>query len=185
MEQLVTAKLIIEMLGSPKEHLEKTLKDYVDSLEKDKNIRMVSKDIAEPTPTEQLFSAFAELEIEFKDAAKLIDFCFEAMPSSVEIIKPDMLSTESTSLSSLLNDLLARLHVVDMQMKKLSAQSSILERNATNTLHNFVTHLCKGKPMTVEEISAAVGIKSDRLKQFLDNLITAGRLKEEGGKYSA
>ncbi len=39
---------IIEMLGKPKEHLEKTLKGYIIALKKDKKVKILKEEYAEP-----------------------------------------------------------------------------------------------------------------------------------------
>jgi hypothetical protein len=180
----VRARVIIEMLGSPKDHLEKTIHDYVAALHKEKTLTVISEDFAEAEERNKLFSTFVELELEFNNVVNLIDFCFESMPSSVEITSPETLVFDAPRLTSLLNDLQARLHQVDMSMKTLSAQTSVVDRNAMNVLHNFIKYVVKTGEKTADEIAAATGLPVDHIGTFLENMVADGKLKSNGGKYS-
>ncbi|MEK6822681.1 MAG: hypothetical protein AABY13_02535 [Nanoarchaeota archaeon] len=181
----VKAKVIIEMLGSPKEHLMKTLQDYINALKERKDLTVLSQDIAEAAERDKLFSTFTELEINFKSVEKLLDFCFESMPSSVEIIEPDELILHAGAFSDLLNDLQARLHQVDMSMKQLSAQSAIIDKNAMGVLHNFIKFLTKEGGKTSEELAPTVGIKKAQLEVFLESMVEMGHMTLRDGKYTA
>lgn len=180
----VKAKLIIEMLGSPKAHVEKTLNDYLARLREDTSLTLLSQDIAEASAQKELFSIFAELVIEFKNTTKLLDFCFESMPSSVEILEPEELVLPSGDLTDLINDLQARLHTVDMSMKQLSAKTSIVDRNAMNVLHNFVKHLLKEGARTPDQLSPIIGIKTPQLVAFLEHMVDEGKLKQTGETFA-
>ena len=125
----VLARVIIEMLGAPKEHIETTLKDYVENLKQDDTLKIIKEDIAPAEQQKKLFSVFAELEIWFKDPQRLIDFCFDSMPSSVDIIKPEKLTFNTKALTDTLNDLQAKLHDNDMIIKTTKAKNKILEKN--------------------------------------------------------
>ena len=181
----VTARVIIEMLGSPKDHVEKTIRDYVLVLKKDKNITLLKEDVADAQEQNGLYMAFVEMDIKFSTVNKLMDFCFESMPSSVEILEPQELSFDSSNLSSLLNDLQARLHQVDMSMKQLTAQSGIVDRNAMNVLHNFIKFTVKEGGKTAKELAPIVGIKEEQLARFLELMLDEGKLALRGDTYVA
>ena len=61
----------------------------------------------------------------------LFGFCFDFMPSSLEIVKPETLKFDATKMNNLLNDLAARLHYYDMIVKQLRVRNMILEKNAS------------------------------------------------------
>lgn len=178
----IHARAILEMLGGPKEYLEGILKEYVTKLKKDINI--TKEEYEEAKPQGKLFSTFAELEIRFADALQLIDFCFEALPSSVEILAPENLNFKSNDLTDFLNDLQARLHEADMVVKSVRAQNKVLDKNATAVLQNFIKYLTK-EPKTAEEMSPFIGLSPDDVKAFADKLVEKGVIKEQNGKYSA
>ncbi len=134
----ILVRTIIEMMGAPKEHIEKTLKDYVEKLKTDKEISIVKEEIAPAKEQGKLFSVFAELDIRFRTAQKLVDFCFDSMPSSVEIIEPSQLTLDAGELSDTLNDMQAKIHRNDMIVKTLKAKGSLVDKNAKSLLRNFV-----------------------------------------------
>lgn len=177
----IHARAILEMLGGPKEYIEKTLKDYVTKLKTELNI--VKEEYEEAKPEGKMFSTFVELEIKFENTLQIIDFCFEALPSSVEILAPENLNFKSNDLTDFLNDLQSRLHEADLVVKSVRAQNKVLDNNATAVLQNFIKHLCE-KPKTCEELSPFIGLEPKNVKAFADNLIKKGVIKEENGKYS-
>lgn len=183
-QQKVLAKVIIEMLGAPKEHIEKTLKDYVEKLKDDKDISIKKEEFAPAKQQEKLFSTFAELDIIFKDTGKLVDFCFDAMPSSVEIIEPEKLHLDSSHLTETLNDMQAKIHQNDMVVKTLKARNTVLDKNAKKILRNFVNSLIEEEPKSIESISSKMGITPEHLKPFIEELKKEGKIVEKEGRYA-
>lgn len=177
----IHARTILEMLGAPKDYIEKTLKDYVQKLKKD--LTIVKEDYEEATPQEKLFSTFVELEIKFKDMGQLFDFCFEALPSSIEILHPEQVSYSSNEWSNFLNDLQARLHEADMVVKSVRAQNKVLDKNATAILQNLIKHTVK-EPKTAEELSEISGLEPKNIKAFADELVKKGVIQEKDGRYT-
>ncbi|MEK6934689.1 MAG: hypothetical protein AABW46_02315 [Nanoarchaeota archaeon] len=127
---MVKVKIINEVLGSPKDHVEKTLKLLMDAARRNKDFKINSEKIFEARKLEDnpFFSAFTELEIEFKDLQDLIGFCFDFMPSSIEILEPGELKMDSIRGSDLFNELMARLHQNDMALKNALAELAILKK---------------------------------------------------------
>lgn len=179
----VLAKVILEIMGAPKEHIEKSLKDYVESLKKNKDFEIVKEDFAEPEPQKELFSAFAELDIWFKNPNKLLDFCFDSLPSSVEIINPTSLKVKSADFSGLLNDLQAKLHQTEMVVKTFKANQELMDKNAIGIIRNFMLFLAKDSPKSLQEFSSVMGVPGKNLKAFVDKFISEGVLLEKEGKY--
>lgn len=183
MVESVVSRVIIEMVGAPKEHLEKTINAYILSLEKQEGIKILKRSVADAIPQGNLFSSFIELEARFDTPEYLISFCFDAMPSSVEIFSPETINFSALELTNFLNDLQARLHTTDMQFKMLSAQSKVLDSNALHVFHNFLIHLIREGKKTVKELSPFVGIGETDLKEFLDRLIEKKILSVKSGVY--
>ena len=82
MQNDIIFRAIIEVLGRPKEHIEKSLKEYLDNLKQNKNYKVISEEIAEVKKQEgqELWVVFAELEIKTSQVDSLISFCFDYMP---------------------------------------------------------------------------------------------------------
>ncbi|MBW2973234.1 hypothetical protein KY346_02485 [Candidatus Woesearchaeota archaeon] len=178
----IKARVIIEMLGAPKEYIEQTLTNYLEKLRTD-GIKIVNEVKEEAKKQGELFSTFAELDIEFEKIEDLFGFCFDSMPSSVEILEPEELKISAADFSNYLNDLQAKLHEVDMVVKTTRAQNAVLDKNAMNVFKNFIKFICKEKH-TTEEMSKIVGIESKQLQKFVDILIKENKLKKEGDKYT-
>ncbi|MBS3151328.1 hypothetical protein J4443_03050 [Candidatus Woesearchaeota archaeon] len=123
----IRSRIIIEILGSPVEHVEKVMRDVVNELEK-KNIKILKKEVSEPAKVEKFYSSFAEVEFKCNDLDALLDICFDFMPSVVEIIEPKEFNIEPKILEDFLNDLLARLHRNSMVMRNLHAENVLMKK---------------------------------------------------------
>ena len=179
----IETRAIIEMLGAPKEHIVKTLKEYIEKLQEEgKKINHIS--YAEPIEQGKFFSVFSEIEIDFNNMDEVLSFCFDSMPSSIEILSPEKLSFDANILTGFLNDLQAKIHQTDALIKDTSVQKQLLDTNAINILHNFVYYILKEGEKTPEELSKFVGIEPKEIKAFLDVMIKKGLIKEDAGKYS-
>src|SRR3989344_1962005 len=120
MEKIV-AKIIMEMLGAPKEHVDDTMKLVMDKMSKDDKFKVI---INKVFPSEEIndkkltgnknvkfFSTFAEAELEFKQIEDLLGFCFDYMPSSVEILHPDGLKLSLSNMNNMINDFTIKLPI--------------------------------------------------------------------------
>ncbi|MFC1727860.1 hypothetical protein ACFLZ7_00135 [Nanoarchaeota archaeon] len=183
-EGRILCRTIIEMLGKPKEYIVDTLKSYVDKIKQNKDIEIVNEEMSEAVEQEGLFSVFVEIEAWFKNSVTVMDFCFDYMPSSIEIIDPEKLTYTSNQITNLFNDLQARLHTVDMMLKNTVQENKILRKNAGALLRNNILMSLKEKSKKIEEISKKVGIPKEQLKAFLDKTIKEGHIKETKGTYS-
>lgn len=182
-QEHIRFKTIMEVLGKPKEHVEKTIRDYVDKIDKDPDLSILNKIFSDAKEQGKMWSIFTEIEIVVKGIKKLVGFCFDYMPSSVEVTKPENLVLKNTDISNFLNDLQAKLHDVDMVAKTLRAENKFLKRNMGISFRNTIAVLLKIKKMTLEELSGFTGINKDELKQLLDSLIKEEKVKIEEDKY--
>lgn len=182
--QPIVARCIVEIMGAPKEFIAKSLQDHVDKVKADGLDVQIEK-YAEPVPNDKMFTQFVELQISFKDVNQLLDFCFDSMPSSVEIMSPESVSLDMTFFEKFINDLQGKLHHTDMMLKGLQAQKQVLDRNAINILHNFIKFACQTRPHSLEELSELLGIKTEELSQFVDGLVKKGVVEKEGEKFIA
>lgn len=175
-------RVILEMLGAPMDYIEQTLKDYVVKLKTD-GLVVKKESYAEAKPQDKLFSTFVELEIEFKDLDALLVFCFEALPSSVEILEPVVLSINAHELTGFLNDLQARLHEADMIIKTSRAHNKILDLNTSAVFQNFLLFALKQGSKSLDELSVCVGVSVKELEGFVNKLVEAKKIKPDGAKF--
>lgn len=176
--QKIIVKVIIEIVGKPKEHVSKSLDIVLDKIKEEKLIKILEKETFKPKKVESFFSTFAELELQFNSTSKLLDFCFDYMPSSVEITSPDKLSLQSTDLVSVLNDLLSKLHAISNNVANLNAENQLLKRNGEALLKNLITLSLENKILSLEDLSKKIGIVPKQLKPFLDVFIKKGKVEK-------
>src|SRR3989338_2249754 len=116
MEKNILFRTVLEVVGRPKNYIETALQEYLTKLKGDQNYKVVSEEIAEVEKQgkDEMWMTFVELEVKTSHVDKIIGFCFDYMPSLIEVLEPSELVSSNAALSSLFNDLQARLHQVDM-----------------------------------------------------------------------
>ncbi|MBI2669357.1 hypothetical protein HYX14_05955 [Candidatus Woesearchaeota archaeon] len=179
-------RAVIEVLGKPKEHVEQALQGYLEKLKQDAHYQLMHTDRAEIQKQEKqdLWAIFAEVEVRTDKIEYIIDFCFEYMPSSVEVIEPTQFSLSDTQVTDFLNDLQAKLHTVDMIAKQVKLEDDIFKKNLASLLHNYVRVLLAKGPLTSEQLSKLTGVSKDQLEDFMDQLIDKGVIDLKKGVYS-
>lgn len=124
--------LIFEMLGRPAEHLKETLAKFIDKLSKERGVKLIHKKINEPKRIEEakqeIYSNFAEVDIDFESISDLLRAVFIYMPSHIEITYPKEISFKGFELNELVNELARKLHQYDELAKRLLIENQILER---------------------------------------------------------
>src|SRR3989344_4354608 len=154
----MVVRVIIEVAGYPKEHVEQVIKALVDRVkEKEKIIR---SDIFEAKQIKEFWSTFTEMEISFEGMDPLSRFCFEYMPSSLEILEPERLRLDSKDFENAYNDLLGKLHHYDMNLKNTNAANLIFQKK----LREFGVdpeELVKGKNSKEEKVET----KEEEIRQ--------------------
>src|SRR3989338_8930656 len=180
----IRCRTIIEVLGKPKEHVENSIKEYVEHIKKDSELVILSEDYSEIREQGKLWSQFVELELVVKGTQKLIGFCFEYMPSSIDIIKPENLAMSSAELSSFVNDLQARLHSVDMIVKKLKGENDFLKMSMNAIIHNAIMICLKVSKLDIKQLSQVTGVDAEELEIFLEKLLKENKIRKEEELYT-
>jgi len=122
--QKIVIRITFEVLGSPKDHVEKTLKDYMDKLKAESGVNITDLRIHDAIQQDnKLWSTFSEVELELDDVKKLTDICLDYLPSTLEILEPAGMEIDMDMFSESLNDLLATLHKYTMTIKKLQSEN--------------------------------------------------------------
>ncbi|MBU0958102.1 MAG: hypothetical protein KKF56_04825 [Nanoarchaeota archaeon] len=120
--------MIFEMIGKPKEHIEKTMGEFMESLGSEKGVEIKEKNIAEVKPYKDsdLFSTFADVNLECNDVNVVVMILFKYMPSHIEVVKPTSLRIDNFSLNNLFNDVMKRLHQYDEIAKTVTFERNML-----------------------------------------------------------
>jgi hypothetical protein len=145
---------------------------------------LLNQNIGEAKEQKGLWLTIAEIEVVIKGIPNLIGFCIDYMPASIDIIKPEKFDFADRDLTTMINDIIAKLHSVDMIAKKLGSENTFLKQNMNSIIRNNILVLSKFQINTLEKMSKATGIDDAQLKLFLDSLIKENRIKEENGIYS-
>jgi hypothetical protein len=181
-EGAVLARLIFEVYGKPKEHVEKTLSLMVDKFKEMKDIKILKQKFFDPKEVEGMWTNFMELDIIFKDIGKLIDMVIDYLPSSVEIIEPENLNVNSTDFSGVLNDLSVKMINMSNEYSKAKTEKDIIKRKI-NTLMSINIIRALKEPKTKKELSDELRVEEDDLEPFLADLTKTVRVKLKDGKY--
>ncbi len=123
--------LIFEMLGRPPEHLEKTLKEFVEKISKEQGVEILNRKINKPKKIEdakqELYTSFAETEMKFKDITSLLRIVFMYLPSHIEIINPEEIRIKNFEITTLMTEIARKLHQYDEIAKGLTIERNILQ----------------------------------------------------------
>ena len=180
----IRCRTIIEVLGKPKEYVEDALKQYIEHIKEDHELVVLNEDYSEAKEQGRMWSKFVELDLIIKGTKKLISFCFEYMPSSLEVLKPEHLIMTNAELSNFLNDLQARLHNVDMVVKQQKAESDFLKQNMHAIIHNTIIICLKVAKLSMEQLSQVTGIEKKELEIFVEKLLKENKIKKEDELYT-
>lgn len=180
----IRCKSIIEILGKPKEHVEKTMKMYIDKIKQDPEFIILNTIFSNAEEKEKLWAIFTEIDMIVKGIPKLIGFCFDYMPSSIEILKPEEFTMKYSTIQDFINDLQARLHAVDMVVKKQKNENDFLKRNMNTSVSNIILLSLAKNKLDKDYLSKITGIKEEELELFIKKLIEEKKIKEENNIYS-
>ena len=124
-----TIRALIEVLGFPEEHIKEIVKKVLEKLEKEDGIEIINKEIHETqTVKETFFSCFTELELKIHDLSILLKFCYDYLPSNIEILDADNITIPSREFNLSINEMLERLHQYNIIVNNLSNQVKKLEK---------------------------------------------------------
>ncbi len=128
----IRARVIIEVVGMPKEHVTETLNKLLEKIREDEELKLEKQEIFEPAELKdmKLFSSFVEADIKFKGIDKLVGFCFDFTPSSIEILEPLSFIFDAKFMNCLMNDFVTKLHRYTMLIRNLDAEYALLKRES-------------------------------------------------------
>ena len=139
----IKAIIILEMIGRPVEHLKEVMPKLIETIGKEKGIKITSTKSHEPKkfdnknekgeviemPEDQmLYTTFSEVELESEDIFDIIRVCFNYLPSNIEIVEPESFKFNNIDLNSLLSGLMAKLHNYDSIAKAAMFENQVLAK---------------------------------------------------------
>ena len=176
---------IIEVLGKPEQHVQNMINNMMKKLQEDERFQVNKKEVATTQKQEkvELWSTFAEVDIECQNVQNITEFCFDYMPSSIQIYKPQTIELPQKEFTDYLNDLQAKLHQVDMVAKQMKMKHEVNAINMARLLSNYILILLSKNKLTLQQLSGFTGVSEDKMGDYLDKLIDDKKVDLEGEHY--
>jgi hypothetical protein len=178
----ILCRVIFEMAGNPKEHVEQTLAKYIKEIKEDPEYIFMNEYQAPAEENEGVWSTFYESEVLVSNLEKLNVLCFNLSPASVEIIEPENMTLSDKRVTMVYNDFISKLHEIGINLKSLNAENELLKVNLNRAIKNCII-LALTEPKTAAEISEKIGIDLEHIQSFLDVMIKDKSLVKDGEKY--
>lgn len=178
----ILCRIIIEMAGNPKEHVENTLKDYIKKVKEDPDYIFTKEYYAPAEENEGVWSTFYESEVIVSNLEKLNVLCFNLGPASVEILQPENMNFTDKKLTEVYNDFISKLHETGMSLKSVNSENELLKVNLNRAIRNCIV-LSLNEPKTLHEVSEKVGIDTEHVQSFLEAMIKDKSLVKDGETY--
>jgi len=177
------ANIIFEIIGKPKEHIEQTMKAYIENIKQETELKIINE---EQEPAEEmedgLFGVIAEVEMLIPNIEKLNWLCINFTPASIEILEPNKMTVKAKEIMDWTNDLLSRLHEIGIVQKNLQGQHDVLVKNFNAMTRNAIILSLK-ETNDLEEIGKKIGMTKEHTEKFINALIKEGKVKKEKNKY--
>ncbi|MDP3727817.1 MAG: hypothetical protein Q8R18_00010 [bacterium] len=120
----IISRITVEVLGSPKDHVEKALQQVIKKLREEKDVKVLKVEEFECKQMDnKLWNTFADIEFETPILKRVLDICYDYMPSTIEILEPAGLEMDTNDIADVFNDFLTRMHRYSMVLKKLQTEN--------------------------------------------------------------
>ncbi|MEK6915827.1 MAG: hypothetical protein AABW89_04780 [Nanoarchaeota archaeon] len=126
---VLKSKFILEILGRPAEHLEKSLSELVDKMGSDKGLSIIHKEIHKPKKVEKadnLWTTFADIDLSFESLPIFFNAIMTYLPAHIEVYEPDLFKINAFELNEFANFVVSRLHNYDALAKRMMSEREIL-----------------------------------------------------------
>lgn len=120
---------IIEVAGFPEKHVNEVMLKIIENLKKEPKIKVMKEEIAEAKPAKEVFAGFMEFELEIETLDKLLFFCYNYLPSSIELLETKDMKLSTEEFRTGINDLLAYLHRINFMVSNINAENEFLKKN--------------------------------------------------------
>lgn len=123
-------RAIIEVLGMPEKHIVDVVDKVLEKLKNENGITLEKQEVSKPELVkEKYYAIFAEVEIKAINFTKLLQFCYDYMPTSIEILDMDKIAMPVREFTNGINDSLIRLHQYNITVANLNQKVKELEQN--------------------------------------------------------
>ena len=131
---MIKIRTIIEVVGFPEIYITEAINKIVNHVKEQDYIKIINVHIEETKKLDKMYSTFTELELDFKDLQDVVNFCFDYLPSSIEILEPETINEKAINFADVLNDLMLKLHEYNIIIRNLQAENKVMkEKLATSS----------------------------------------------------
>ncbi|MBS3106557.1 hypothetical protein J4419_02740 [Candidatus Woesearchaeota archaeon] len=184
MEEPIRIRAILEVVGKPKEFVESKLAEYIEHIKNDQNLTVLNERVESAAEKDGVWSTFGEIELIIKGLTNLVGFCIDYMPSSVDLIKPEKFAFDARYFNQFVNDMLTKLHSIDMLVKQANSENAMLRKNLGALIKNHLLVMLQFGISDPDKLSKSTGLATEEVKRFLNALVKEKRVKLEEGSYS-
>jgi hypothetical protein len=185
MTDRITINFILEIIGSPKDHVNETIRLVIEQIEDNDDIDVHGKDVSEPEKTDdELFAVFADVNADVEDITTVGHIANNYNPASIELVEPAEITVDRKEFNDLFADTLAKLHINNTQIQELKGFKEDVTRNLNALVRNAVLLSLEQGDKTQEAIADDVGVDPGELDELLDSMIEENRLRRDGDKYT-
>lgn len=176
--------IVFELIGNPKEYVEKALKVVLDSIHKNENLKIVGYEIGDPEEVQGgMWGAFCDSEILVKDLITLNWVATNFSPASIEIIEPTEITLKDKQLTDIYGDFLSHIHAFNTTLIDLRSKSKTMQKNINAVVRNSILVSLVKESKPVEDISKMIGISVENIMPVLDAMIKENKLELVENKY--
>lgn len=183
---MIRATAIVQILGKPKEHIEKVVKDIADTIpEQGYTVERTELMPVEPAEGEDgLFSGLFEVDIKVKDHEELFAFIQDYNPTTIEVSEPDEFTMRLPEYNGLVTTIVSIVQQYDQLLKEKIAENIAVSKRADQLIRNLVTLSIAIKPKGIESIRLETGLSDQVLTPYLAALVKDGTIEKNGIIYS-
>ncbi len=181
----IQVKILFEVIGNPKEHIDKTIQLLKGQIEKEDGVKIIESEIGPAEETEKgLFGAFLEAEMLVKNFYRLSYLAFNYMPANIDIMAPSKFTFKDSDMTDFFADTLALLHETNARHVDSANKVKGLQMNFNALLQNSVALMLSDKSLPAETIGEPLGLKTEHVTPYLEDMVKIGLLKKDKGKYT-
>ena len=180
---------LFEIIGRPKEHIEATLKKYVDEFTSSDNIEAIETDSGEPIEAGEdehgkYWSSIMEGKFLIKDFSTLFNLLINYTPSRVEILSPTSITLKDSQMTNLLNELLQKLHYINQVSITATKEIAQSRKDIKHLAMNSTLLALFYGPRRGEDLAKIIGINEESMGKILMELERMGRIVKKGDLYA-
>lgn len=180
------ANVMFELIGNPKEHIDRTIKLVIKKLKDEENVIFVKEDFGSPEETEDgLWGVYCETELLVPDMYTLTSLAFLYSPASIEILEPAKITLKDKDLTDVMGDMLSHLHDLNTRHIEQNSLNKALQLNINAILRNAIILALRIKnDLTPEDIGNIIGVNAKNIEPVLEAMIKEKKLEKNQNKFT-